>query len=52
MADELAFYTHPMPRGRIVRWMLEEVGQPYPHRAARFRHEHEGAGPSRHQSGG
>ena len=25
----LVFYTHPMSRGRIVRWMLEEVGQPY-----------------------
>jgi glutathione S-transferase len=29
MADELIFYTHPQSRGRIVRWMLEEVGQPY-----------------------
>ncbi|HTX49549.1 MAG TPA: glutathione S-transferase family protein [Caulobacteraceae bacterium] len=29
MSDELIFYTHPMSRGRIVRWMLEEVGQPY-----------------------
>ena len=29
MTDELVFYTHPMSRGRIVRWMLEEVGQPY-----------------------
>ena len=29
MADELTFYTHPMSRGRIVRWMLEEIGQPY-----------------------
>jgi glutathione S-transferase len=29
MADELVFYTNPMSRGRIVRWMLEEVGQPY-----------------------
>jgi len=27
--DELVFYTHPMSRGRIVRWMLEEVGRPY-----------------------
>lgn len=26
---ELVFYTHPMSRGRIVRWMLEEVGTPY-----------------------
>jgi glutathione S-transferase len=29
MADELVFYTNPMSRGRIVRWILEEVGQPY-----------------------
>jgi glutathione S-transferase len=29
MLNELVFYTHPMSRGRIVRWMLEEVGQPY-----------------------
>jgi glutathione S-transferase len=26
---DLTFYTNPMSRGRIVRWMLEEVGQPY-----------------------
>ena len=25
----LTFYTNPMSRGRIVRWMLEEIGQPY-----------------------
>ena len=30
MTDELVFYTHPMSRGRIVRWMLEEVGATYP----------------------
>jgi glutathione S-transferase len=29
MSAELVFYTNPMSRGRIVRWMLEEVGQPY-----------------------
>ena len=28
MAD-LIFYTNPQSRGRIVRWMLEEVGKPY-----------------------
>lgn len=27
--DTLTFYTHPQSRGRIVRWMLEEVGAPY-----------------------
>lgn len=26
---DITFYTNPMSRGRIVRWMLEEVGQPY-----------------------
>jgi glutathione S-transferase len=29
MANTLTFYTNPMSRGRIIRWMLEEVGQPY-----------------------
>jgi glutathione S-transferase len=29
MGDELVLYTNPMSRGRIGRWMLEEVGQPY-----------------------
>lgn len=29
MSDELVFYTNPMSRGRIARWMLEEVGAPY-----------------------
>lgn len=29
MSDKLTFYTNPMSRGRIVRWMLEEIGQPY-----------------------
>ena len=25
----LIFYTNPQSRGRIVRWMLEEIGEPY-----------------------
>jgi glutathione S-transferase len=29
MSDIITFYTNPMSRGRIVRWMLEEVGEPY-----------------------
>lgn len=29
MAQTLTFYTNPMSRGQIVRWMLEEVGTPY-----------------------
>ena len=26
---DLTFYTNPMSRGQIARWMLEEVGTPY-----------------------
>ena len=26
---DLIFYTNPQSRGRIIRWMLEETGQPY-----------------------
>jgi len=29
MSEELILYSNPMSRGRIARWMLEEVGQPY-----------------------
>jgi glutathione S-transferase len=29
MTEDLVFYTNPMSRGRIARWMLEEIGQPY-----------------------
>jgi len=27
--NDLIFYTNPMSRGRVARWMLEEVGAPY-----------------------
>lgn len=29
MSTMLTLYTNPRSRGRIARWMLEEVGQPY-----------------------
>jgi glutathione S-transferase len=29
MSEPLIFYTNPMSRGRIVRWMLEETGCSY-----------------------
>src|SRR5579871_1648310 len=38
MSDKLVFYTHPMSRSRIVRWMLEEVGQPYETKIMEFGH--------------
>jgi len=34
--SDLVFYTNPMSRGRIVRWMLEEVGQAYETRVLRW----------------
>jgi glutathione S-transferase len=44
MADDLVFYTNPMSRGRIVRWMLEEVGRPYRTEILAFGPEMKGAG--------
>ncbi|WP_193163345.1 glutathione S-transferase family protein [Microbulbifer hainanensis] len=29
MSSDLVFYTNPQSRGRIVRWMLEEIEAPY-----------------------
>lgn len=29
MTSGITFYTNPQSRGAIVRWMLEELGQPY-----------------------
>lgn len=29
MTEQVTLYTNPMSRGRMVRWMLEEIGQPY-----------------------
>ncbi|AWI90687.1 glutathione S-transferase [Methylobacterium sp. DM1] len=29
MTEDLVLYTHPMSRGRITRWMMEEIGAPY-----------------------
>src|ERR1043166_5761044 len=29
MTDPIIFYTNPMSRGQIARWMLEEVGAAY-----------------------
>ncbi|HKY81630.1 MAG TPA: glutathione S-transferase family protein [Sphingobium sp.] len=29
MTEDIIFYTNPMSRGQIARWMLEETGAPY-----------------------
>jgi glutathione S-transferase len=29
MMGDLVFYTNPMSRGQTIRWMLEEIGEPY-----------------------
>ncbi|UYB51075.1 glutathione S-transferase family protein [Xanthomonas sp. AM6] len=29
MSTEIVLYTHPLSRGRLARWMLEEIGLPY-----------------------
>jgi glutathione S-transferase len=29
VTDELVLYTNPQSRGRVARWMLEEIGLPY-----------------------
>lgn len=29
MSDTIVFFHNPMSRGRVVHWMLEEVGAPY-----------------------
>jgi len=29
MTESLIFYTNPMSRGQTIRWMLEEIGEPY-----------------------
>ena len=41
MSDEITFYHNPMSRGRIVHWMLEELGAPYVTKILSFeKHEH------------
>jgi glutathione S-transferase len=29
VSEPLVFYTNPLSRGRLVRWVLEELGEPY-----------------------
>jgi glutathione S-transferase len=44
MSEPIVFYTNPMSRGRIVHWMLEEVGAPYEVKLLDFaKNEHKAA---------
>ena len=44
MSEPIIFYHNPNSRGRIVHWMLEEVGQPYEIKLLRFEeNEHKAA---------
>src|SRR5262249_59882268 len=52
MTDELVFYTNRMSRGRVVRWMLEEVGEPYKVEVLDYASTMKRAGLSRDQSDG
>ncbi len=36
MTEEIVFYAHPMSRARTVRWMLEEIDQPYETKLVEF----------------
>lgn len=36
MSEEIVFYHNPMSRGRVVHWMLEEIGAPYRHELLSF----------------
>lgn len=36
MTEKVTFYHNPMSRGRIVHWMLEEIGAPYDTRVLSF----------------
>jgi len=40
--SELIFYTNPMSRGQIARWMLEEVGADYEQRIVQYGPEMKG----------
>ena len=40
--SELIFYTNPMSRGQIARWMLEEVGADYEQRLVQYGPEMKG----------
>ena len=34
--SDLTLYTHPMSRGRMARWMMEEAGLPYDVKVVRY----------------
>jgi glutathione S-transferase len=36
VTEQVVFYTNPMSRGRIVHWLLDEIGAPYETRILSF----------------
>lgn len=36
MSNDLILYTNPQSRGRVARWMLEEIGVPYETRVVNY----------------
>jgi len=36
VTEQVVFYTHPQSRGRVVHWLLEELGAPYDMRVLSF----------------
>ncbi len=44
MSKDLVFYTNPRSRGRIARWMLEEVGAPFETEIVAYGEEMKGPG--------
>ena len=52
MHEKLVFYTNPMSRGQIARWMLEETGADYEQVIIEYGDQNEVGGLHHNQSHG